>query len=848
LNCRIIILGSGSEATLSKDYQEDIKAGKAEKRASPATLIIHDDLKLLFDAGPDIKEQLAKTRHKPDAVFITHAHPDHIDGIDDLPQDTKRFLKEGAELDHTKTIAFPVKHSIIAPAVGFKFFSDHLRIIYLPDYLEIIDKKILRDTDLAILDGSVFKRDIIRNKELGIGHRSIMNSVSDMRKAGIKNMIFTHVGVVGARHDWLAEQVAKLAEPGETIILAKDSMEFELTKRGLELLESSNLQETESPARGLYLTSPHAKMIGTGEKTLLVKTIAFETGIRIPVFVLSVEKDNKPGQASVWAKVVLSEPKPISVTEFWRRQKEHRISREEFKDWGWEGKDLYAYDIQLLEKYDPPLIVKYPPGVQHWIEKLEFIGKKPKELEVEAIVPDVFEPLISPAMTKRLIRPYGVPPEEKKKWLKHLKIIRLRELELERFRHEGIDEDLANPRERWPELNADHRYLHIGYARIRTGKPWGEWTLDDIVRYHAAIVDIMRKHYFPYEVETKKGLKRELDLKSRRYEKTNPPKTDEERREWDRKREELFKQNKLLRRAAREDLTEDKQLEAVLPADFIRQITPEFLVELEDGALLDLHSDLHSSLDPKTGQADENLVNAHAYLLDELEKRGIEHPRIGDDLDLETERPIGQEIPLETTIERLVPFVVTQRAINLCGSHVYGLVEKPKDVDILVRRSGDVAQIQEIMQSWWPDKIVHAFAELKGPNWDFIPLGDFVLIPKEVFTEEPEEPQEITFGEGVPEEAKRILREVKPIVIRPDYLRIQIRDGKVIITRDEIESDPGTILKILRIFPEAQIVSGGIEPGTGHADLVFKPYKHFEKVIINEPDFKAYYGAKTVET
>jgi len=56
--CRILILGSGSEATLNKDYQALVKRKKAEPRSSPAVLLIHNDTKILFDCGPDIKEQL----------------------------------------------------------------------------------------------------------------------------------------------------------------------------------------------------------------------------------------------------------------------------------------------------------------------------------------------------------------------------------------------------------------------------------------------------------------------------------------------------------------------------------------------------------------------------------------------------------------------------------------------------------------------------------------------------------------------------------------------------------------------------------------------------------------------
>jgi len=70
-------------------------------------------------------------------------------------------------------------------------------------------------------------------------------------------------------------------------------------------------------------------------------------------------------------------------------------------------------------------------------------------------------------------------------------------LDLPSFRQEGIDDDLKDPKANWKELLADHRYLHIGYYRLKSGKKWGDWTEGDVVSYHAAVISALRKLFFP---------------------------------------------------------------------------------------------------------------------------------------------------------------------------------------------------------------------------------------------------------------------------------------------------------------------------------------------------------------
>src|SRR5215218_4613334 len=60
-------------------------ADPRNKRLRTSALLEMSGLNVLFDAGPDLRQQaLAAGLARLDAVLLTHAHADHISGLDDL--------------------------------------------------------------------------------------------------------------------------------------------------------------------------------------------------------------------------------------------------------------------------------------------------------------------------------------------------------------------------------------------------------------------------------------------------------------------------------------------------------------------------------------------------------------------------------------------------------------------------------------------------------------------------------------------------------------------------------------------------------------------------------------------
>ena len=56
-----------------------------DKRLRTAAFVEVGDVRLLLDAGPDLRQQLLRQEiTRVDAVLVTHEHKDHIGGLDDL--------------------------------------------------------------------------------------------------------------------------------------------------------------------------------------------------------------------------------------------------------------------------------------------------------------------------------------------------------------------------------------------------------------------------------------------------------------------------------------------------------------------------------------------------------------------------------------------------------------------------------------------------------------------------------------------------------------------------------------------------------------------------------------------
>jgi phosphoribosyl 1,2-cyclic phosphate phosphodiesterase len=85
---RVTILGCGHSSgtpQIALGWGNCDPGNPKNRRLRPSILVENDDTRILVDTSPDMRQQLltADVNHL-DAVFYTHAHADHLHGIDDL--------------------------------------------------------------------------------------------------------------------------------------------------------------------------------------------------------------------------------------------------------------------------------------------------------------------------------------------------------------------------------------------------------------------------------------------------------------------------------------------------------------------------------------------------------------------------------------------------------------------------------------------------------------------------------------------------------------------------------------------------------------------------------------------
>jgi len=85
---RITVLGSGTSSgvpTIGCSCEVCLSTDPRDKRLRPSVLLQYDDRNVMIDTGPDFRAQVLRIGlQRLDAVLYTHAHADHILGLDDV--------------------------------------------------------------------------------------------------------------------------------------------------------------------------------------------------------------------------------------------------------------------------------------------------------------------------------------------------------------------------------------------------------------------------------------------------------------------------------------------------------------------------------------------------------------------------------------------------------------------------------------------------------------------------------------------------------------------------------------------------------------------------------------------
>ena len=253
MKATVTVMGSGTSMgvpTIGCDCRVCRSEDPHDRRTRPSVLLAYDGRNVLIDTTPDFREQaLREHLHKLDAVVYTHAHADHILGLDDLrpltfhrdgriplyaQAETAEVLRrmfayifDGAykygglaqvelrefagplQLAGATFVPVPVLHGD-AIIHGYRFGA----AAYLTDFSEV------PESSLAMLEGlDVVFLDALRHRPHPT-HSTVENSVKLAQRLAARRTYFTHIC-----HDLPHEETNAALPTG--IRLAQDGLKLE---------------------------------------------------------------------------------------------------------------------------------------------------------------------------------------------------------------------------------------------------------------------------------------------------------------------------------------------------------------------------------------------------------------------------------------------------------------------------------------------------------------------------------------------------------------------------------------------------------------------------------------------
>ena len=253
MKATLTVLGSGTSMgvpTIGCDCAVCHSSDPHDRRTRPSVMLEYGGNVVLIDTTPDFREQaLRENIRQVDAVLYTHAHADHVLGLDDLrplsflrpnkiplyaraqdsaviysmfryafdavykhgglPQVELKTLDGPLELFGAHFEPIPVMHGD-AEIWGFRFGS----AAYLTDFSDV------PESSLKKLDGlDVLFLDALRHKPHPT-HSTVENSLRIAKRAGAKRTYFTHIC-----HDLPHEETN--ASLPDNIRLAYDGLKLE---------------------------------------------------------------------------------------------------------------------------------------------------------------------------------------------------------------------------------------------------------------------------------------------------------------------------------------------------------------------------------------------------------------------------------------------------------------------------------------------------------------------------------------------------------------------------------------------------------------------------------------------
>ncbi|MDR9501121.1 MAG: MBL fold metallo-hydrolase [Desulfurivibrionaceae bacterium] len=214
-----------------------------------ATLIEYQGKRVMIDCGEDWLGRFQA--YHPQAIMITHCHPDHAWGLKEgapcpvwasseswaamqtYPVDDKKTVipAQPIEVQGMEFTYFPVEHSTRCPAGGYRISAGRVDIFYVPDVVSIKQRQAaLEGCKLYVGDGATITRSMVRRSSgEPVGHTPLRTQLRWCQKEGVCRAVFTHLGsgVIKNGDKKSMDMIRPLArECGVQVELASDGMEM----------------------------------------------------------------------------------------------------------------------------------------------------------------------------------------------------------------------------------------------------------------------------------------------------------------------------------------------------------------------------------------------------------------------------------------------------------------------------------------------------------------------------------------------------------------------------------------------------------------------------------------------
>ena len=235
----------------TKGYVEE----SSPAHAGHSAFTIEDDgFRLLCDFGENRKGLLKKIR--PDAIFVSHAHPDHSWGLEEgtaapvygseithtllgkFPIENRVVLEPGkrVRVGPIRLTAFPVVHSVRCPCIAARLEVSGRVVVYSGDIVSFERAgEALDGAEIYVGDGSTLRGSLVRRHPSGtlLGHTTVRAQLGWLAKFGVPRAVFSHFGKgpIEMGEEALGEALEELSAeraPGCEVTSARDGVILDL--------------------------------------------------------------------------------------------------------------------------------------------------------------------------------------------------------------------------------------------------------------------------------------------------------------------------------------------------------------------------------------------------------------------------------------------------------------------------------------------------------------------------------------------------------------------------------------------------------------------------------------------